>query len=450
MTEQSTTTTSSSTFQKSSQLERKTTREEILSDRRSRSPSPRITSKTRMTTKVVTEKVDGKPLNKIKDQPKEDKPIWAQKNILKKASENSRTFTSTRKIVDTKAAPKPKPTESKGDSKPTDCITSSYGIGPTDDDGRPIFGLRALKKKKPEGNTKVTGTIIQESYYSENGAAPTGQRTVTVYSNDENELRKIDSKRTPNSIRDKLMERENSRKSMISRTRTERIDTEEELEPVVTTTTTKTIRRGSVKEMSEKFIRNESEINKTNGQVYPKAGLILRTQNSSRSSTPNDMSSFQSGSVDFDENDICTKSGRTLNSRTITNDEDDDDCVSTKRTTTTTTTRSFLNSAGEKVTGVQDVIERMKNADNGKEITKLIFLLLMCLKLFNFSVEDTSESAEDREARSLLNKFLGASVLMTGVESMMSSSSSPKEVTIVTKPSSQVINLRSSKTCRSR
>lgn len=28
----------------------------------------------------------------------------------------------------------------------TDLITSSYGVGPTDDNGRPLFGLRALRK----------------------------------------------------------------------------------------------------------------------------------------------------------------------------------------------------------------------------------------------------------------------------------------------------------------
>lgn len=40
-----------------------------------------------------------------------------------------------------------------------------------------------------------------------------------------------------------------------------------------------------------------------------------------------------------------------------------------------------------------------------------------------FTVEESGDSAEDREARALLNKFLGASVLMSGMESMMASSS---------------------------
>lgn len=36
-----------------------------------------------------------------------------------------------------------------------------------------------------------------------------------------------------------------------------------------------------------------------------------------------------------------------------------------------------------------------------------------------FSVVEPGDSAEDSEARALLNKFLGASVIMQGVESML-------------------------------
>lgn len=40
-------------------------------------------------------------------------------------------------------------------------------------------------------------------------------------------------------------------------------------------------------------------------------------------------------------------------------------------------------------------------------------LLLLC------AVVEPGDSTEDREARALLNKFLGASVIMQGVESML-------------------------------
>lgn len=60
-------------------------------------------------------------------------------------------------------------------------------------------------------------------------------------------------------------------------------------------------------------------------------------------------------------------------------------------------------------------------------------------------VEESGDSAEDREARALLNKFLGASVLMTGVESMMpalkNGSTGSQIVTTITssKPATQKV-----------
>ena len=44
--------------------------------------------------------------------------------------------------------------ESSEQAKETDCITSSYGVGPTDSNGLPLFGLRALKKKNPSVTTE--------------------------------------------------------------------------------------------------------------------------------------------------------------------------------------------------------------------------------------------------------------------------------------------------------
>lgn len=82
-----------------------------------------------------------------------DKPIWATKNILKKATETSATRTfkmSTPKKITQKVSK-----QKLVDSTVEDCVTSSYGIGPTDDDGNPLFGIRALKKKsQPSQTTK--------------------------------------------------------------------------------------------------------------------------------------------------------------------------------------------------------------------------------------------------------------------------------------------------------
>lgn len=56
-------------------------------------------------------------------------------------------------------------------------------------------------------------------------------------------------------------------------------------------------------------------------------------------------------------------------------------------------------------------------------------------------VTESGDTEEDREARALLNKFLGASVLMSGVESMMVPAGSHKEVITVTQqPSSHQVS----------
>ncbi|KAL4718593.1 hypothetical protein ACJJTC_005320 [Scirpophaga incertulas] len=102
--------------------------------------------------------------------------------------------------------------------------------------------------------------------------------------------------------------------------------------------------------------------------------------------------------------------------RTVTSSRDGRTVTATDRdgrTVTTTTTRvrmrtsagagsaeparqdrSFLDST-TKVTGVQDILTRMRNAD---------------------IVIQEGDSADDAEARALLNKFLGATVLMAGMQ----------------------------------
>jgi hypothetical protein len=35
---------------------------------------------------------------------------------------------------------------------PTDSVTSSYGVGPTDENGRPLFGLSALRRRQSTNN----------------------------------------------------------------------------------------------------------------------------------------------------------------------------------------------------------------------------------------------------------------------------------------------------------
>lgn len=72
----------------------------------------------------------------------EEKPSWVTNRNLKKISSETRSF-SSKKIEE-----KPKfraPSPSKAITKPIDVITSSYGPGPVDSDGKPLFGIRALR-----------------------------------------------------------------------------------------------------------------------------------------------------------------------------------------------------------------------------------------------------------------------------------------------------------------
>lgn len=241
----------------------------------------------------------------------------------------------------------------------------------------------------------VTGTTVTEKRYSENGKAPIGERKVTHYSTDPQDLEKLLDKesRTPSEIREKLFERQNSRsKGISSVTMVEKFgeDVEQDQraildnvsEPSTVATNASRVSRKSVEALKQKFssVEQSSSVTETTTSHYPKAGLILRSSRSSRSSTPG-ASSFRSGSVDFDESDIEIRSLTRKTSREkisssrqhISHDpfeEDDGTSMSTRRTTSKVTSsggkvESFLDS-DTKVTDIQDLLARMKSLDNGK------------------------------------------------------------------------------------
>ncbi|XP_058127687.1 mucin-19-like [Anopheles ziemanni] len=337
---------------------------------------------------------------------KDERPIWATSNILKKASENTRTFKGSgvsslgagsgtggssmtvKKTVTSSSSSSSYHTKASEPKSTTDCITSSYGVGPMDENGLPLFGIRALKKKATpvppldgEGTT-VTGTIVTETLYAENGGPAVGKRSTTHYAGEEGGLKAI--------------------------TRTEKFDSTgahsvEEVETIDGSgRTAKVVRKGSVKELTERFVHRESSGSlhqqqqhqqlQQDSRSYPKAGLILRSSahsHSSRASTPaTDGCSLGDEHEQEEEEDEeqQVEFRRGADAHTMTSS-----------TSSTRQVRSFLNDT-TKVTDVQDVLQRMSNADH---------------------VEESGDTAEDREARALLNKFLGASVLMSGVESLM-------------------------------
>uniref|UniRef100_A0A182VSP9 Smoothelin domain-containing protein n=1 Tax=Anopheles minimus TaxID=112268 RepID=A0A182VSP9_9DIPT len=375
-----------------------------------------VNAKTNVTTTTKTTTFAGKS-GAVDRHPttNDDRPIWATSNILKKASENTRTYKSSsmtssstttggavggRKVVSSTSSYQQ--VESSTDPKTTtDCITSSYGVGPTDENGLPLFGIRALKKKATPApttteDTKISGTIVTETLYAENGGPTVGKRSTMHYTNEPGTFSELvrntnrddtghddDGVAANQRANDKMMAIRKTETIDAAGTNTEELEVMDSLE-MAARREAKVVRKGSVKELTERFIHRESSgsLMQESTRTYPKAGLILRSSaqsQSSRASTPaTDGCSMQSGSVDEFEQDQM-ETGVTMRQ-----------------------VRSFLNDTS-KVVDVRDVLQRMSNADN---------------------VTEQGDTAEDQEARALLNKFLGASVLMSGVESMVSSTGS--------------------------
>ncbi|XP_061716651.1 titin isoform X4 [Cydia pomonella] len=441
-----------------------------------RSPSPewkipRETTKKETIIKTTIE-VDRKPKQ-------EEKPSWVTNRNLKKTTSEMRTFSSKR-IESEKVRRAPSP--SKAIAKPLDVITSSYGPGPLDADGRPLFGIKALRNGA--SNYQVKGTVVRQEFHSRNGGAPEGEVSVTAYASDPAALESLlkaqgeppsrlhglaaitttrkfggdtgssyseahtkeeratleqfthsdrresdtlggvsitDITETRNDHKQKIgrMEKTDSQRRIVDRSekfdRVEKTDNQrrmvdkgEKVDRVEKKTERredrKTVRQSSVKSLTEKYIKSASDTPKSERSAYPKAGLILRSAGL-RDSVSSDSSQHAGlartdsehslGSV---EDAIVTTTTDRNGGRTTTTTERHGG-----RTTTTTTTtrvggktqeRSFLDST-TKVTGVQDILTRMKNAD---------------------IVIEQGDTSEDTEARALLNKFLGATVLMAGMK----------------------------------
>lgn len=100
----------------------------------------KIQSKETITTLKKTVSVPNKPSND------DDKPDWVKQRNLRKTSETAapinKKTTTTRTTTTKTATVRSSPAK---EAKPTDIITSSYGVGPTDENGTPLFGLRALR-----------------------------------------------------------------------------------------------------------------------------------------------------------------------------------------------------------------------------------------------------------------------------------------------------------------
>ncbi|XP_066246265.1 serine/arginine repetitive matrix protein 2-like isoform X2 [Euwallacea similis] len=323
----------------------------------------------------------------------DSQPEWVRQRNLRNARESAAVTTKKSMSSTTTSTKKERvrisPTK---EVKSTDLITSSYGVGPTDENGTPLFGLKALRAQNKSEKSKVQGTVIRSEYYSENDNEPVGQVSVTRYSTDPRDLNQdgiisTDGKVTSVTTTQKFGYKDTPSLRTLTDNKKDICDSTEKS----SLKTTKINRRGSVKEISKKFIDNAVETLKSERQTtYPKAGLILRS------------SSFKStnGEAELDSRESSPDGDKRSKSSTAT-------AIRTMKSSSSGET--FLSNKNQ-ISGVQDVLTRMKNEE---------------------SVEGDSE--EDIAARGLLNKFIGSQVILSGMEACAKSS---KTKTTTTSPTS--------------
>ncbi|XP_064536388.1 smoothelin isoform X7 [Drosophila montana] len=347
---------------------------------RRRSPTGKAQASSTTTTTTRTTSGKGKDKDKANEKPS---PIWADRSKVLRASGSSSptptprkgsnsssiSSSSTSKLMrSSNTSSSAAATTSSSSSTTTtnrsssskrreeDSITSSYGVGPTDENGLPLFGIRALKKKiQPtapcETKQEVTGYVIEEQFYSDDKSPPRRERKELIYSSNPAELATLQQQ----------LEHTSQPSGQIKLQRELKLIDADELPLAAAAAIETGTRRGSVKELTERFIQKES----------------VADEAETEDSESNDVCSV----IEMETPQMRQKS-------------------SSSTTRTSSSTRSFLNTSGEDrlVGSVDDVLERMRNADN---------------------VMEPGDSTEDREARALLNKFLGASVIMQGVETML-------------------------------
>lgn len=146
----------SSTIKSSSPLRERSPRKpkdtSLSPNRKSKTPEVESIEKKGSTT-TTTSRIFQTDLKKIKPVTKsvvEEKPEWVTQRTLRKVSETSAPVKKTA-IATVKKTSKREENER---AKPTDVITSSYGVGPTDENGAPLFGLKALRTQNKSEKTK--------------------------------------------------------------------------------------------------------------------------------------------------------------------------------------------------------------------------------------------------------------------------------------------------------
>uniref|UniRef100_A0A0A9W117 Smoothelin domain-containing protein n=1 Tax=Lygus hesperus TaxID=30085 RepID=A0A0A9W117_LYGHE len=435
----------------------------------------------------------------------------------------------------------------------TDSITSSYGVGPTDDDGKPLFGLRALRRtntnKALEGETGEVEEVVVEkeqtrkdsttedildssgrplfgglkalqpeampaptsqlkglvernqflvqggstmestktvvtshsSFSSDgkvshrreivrgelsakNGEQPVGQITKSSYSyqkgNEKGATPQVSSKTVTSLIGGrrnsgpKIEEiTDGSQNATSSRRYSKEYTVEEDC-------TTSNERRRSSTGLNEDNVRAFTSILRNKDESVRNSPIETDEMKSRTSKSQEDAAKrtltrgdsikalqhkYQQATVSSSNKQVSTtQSTRTtdLDGAVVTSSQtrtsEDTRTVrtgtpTTTQVTSTSSTRTEVKSSGatsfldnsSKVTGVQDILQRMRNAD---------------------LVAESGDTTEDAEARALLNKFLGASVILQGMEQGMKAAATHSSTTLVNQADKQWVKATSQRT----
>lgn len=277
-----------------------------------------------------------------------------------------------------------------------------------------------------EGNVKTYTSILKNS--SEPGRRSSGPRITDVsdVNSDQQERRSSITKTISSRVSPDIAESKSASSNRQQSFKNEENKTE---------TQKKVITRGdSVKALQHKFQQATEAANQPSSRPYPRAGLILRSNTLQQIDDQTQMSSsMKNSSVERTNSKTKqeTKSTKETKSHEVSSSpvlktevitHQDSEVVRSTNGSRSEEPTSFLDNR-TKVTGVQDILTRMRNAD---------------------LVTEQTDSTEDAEARALLNKFLGASVILQGMEQGMRAAQKQSE-TEDTSPSSAALVIQAEK-----
>lgn len=196
-------------------------------------------------------------------------------------------------------------------------------------------------------HAEVTGYVIEEQFYSDDKSPPRHERKELIYSSNPEELATLQQQLERKSLTDSSDVKVERQFKQITGTG-DAIDTQL-----------------AIGDASERFIRKESNSSSSSHHSH--------LQSQFESQIEHELTADET--EDSESNDVCS---------VIEVEQPQLRQTSSSTTSRSSATRSFLNTSGEDrhVSGVDDVLERMRNADNGKWILLLQLNLYLCCYSF--------------------------------------------------------------------